>query len=311
MSARRAVFTSITGGYETLNETPVEVDTGVDFLCFTDDPGVVSDRWTVIVVPRWFPSDPMRSQRVTKIVGHPALDSYDETLYIDNTVRLKVDPGVILDEWLEHHDLAIPLHSFRSSVLAEFEAVRGVRLDTSERLDEQLDHYSRDYPDVLKQPPHWNGMIARRSTGAVRHAMEIWLTHVLRYARRDQLSLNVALAVAGLPHESVVLDNRASAIHDWPIDVGRTSGPAFVWPDRAAELSAQLDEEIVRFAALEKQVSSHHAVDQQHVADLSAQLALLQHEIAELRSSTSWRATAPLRAVMSARRRLTREHPKG
>ena len=289
MSSRdygRAVFTAITGGYETLNEHPVAVETEADFICFTDDPSVVSRRWTVIFVPRWFPSDPMRSQRVVKITGHPALAAYDETLYIDNTVRLKADPCQILDEWLANHDLAIPLHSFRGTVRAEFDAVRGARFDTSERLDEQLEHYARDYPHVLSEVPHWNGMIARRRTDAVQAAMEVWLTHVLRYARRDQLSLNVALAIVGLPIERIVLDNATSQIHEWPIAVGRTSGIDFPSSDRVLDLTAQLE-------------------------GATAQLALVQHQVAELQSSTSWRVTTPFRFIMDASRRLTGDRPKG
>lgn len=43
---RVAVYTAIYGGYDTLREQP-EMP-GVDFVCFTDDPGLRSSRWRVL-----------------------------------------------------------------------------------------------------------------------------------------------------------------------------------------------------------------------------------------------------------------------
>ncbi len=282
MTPRRVVFTAVTGSYESLNETPVEVDTDVPFICFTDDPALTSNRWTVVHVPRWFPSDPMRSQRVLKISGHPLLDEFDETLYIDNTVRLRVDPRDILAEWLSARDLAIPVHSFRKTVREEFDAVAIAGLDTSERLAEQLDHYVRDYPDVLTQTPHWNGMIARRRSAAVRSAMDLWLSHVMRYSRRDQLSLNVAVAIAGLEMESVRLDNHTSRLHEWPVALDRKPGIDFGWHLANANVESRL-------------------------LRLSTERDELREKVAQMQQSSSWRMTAPLRQLAEGLRRPSSE----
>lgn len=272
MPKRRAVYTAITGGYEALTDAPAA--SGMELICFTDDPTVTSATWRVVHVPRAFPSDPMRSQRFLKVLGHSELDQFDETLYIDNSVGLRVDPHVILDEWLETKDIALASHSFRQSVRGEFDAARLAGLDTRERLDEQLDHYSRDAPDVLAQRPYWGAMIARRQgSQAVQTAMDIWMRHILRYARRDQLSINYALNAAGVIPERIELDNYDSPLHFWPNLANRaTRRPTveFAWQygQEARSIEAAIEERD-RFQRLN----------------------------GDLLASSSWRLTAPIRAA--------------
>jgi hypothetical protein len=49
---------------------------------------------------------------------------------------------------------------------------------------------------------------------------ETWLRHVLRYSRRDQLSVNLALQRAGLLPHVRDFDNAASDYHSWPHPLG-------------------------------------------------------------------------------------------
>jgi hypothetical protein len=110
---RRALFTAITGEYEALNELQGPARGSLDALCFTDNPNLSSDTWKIVYIEPAFPLDPIRSQRSVKILRHTELLNYDQTLYIDNSVRLKVDPSTILDAWLANAELAMPEHSFR------------------------------------------------------------------------------------------------------------------------------------------------------------------------------------------------------
>lgn len=73
---RRAVFTSILGGYEKLNEQPTALTSPVDFICLTDDPFSRSDTWHMVTVQPLLACDPARSQRDFKIRGHAALAEY-------------------------------------------------------------------------------------------------------------------------------------------------------------------------------------------------------------------------------------------
>ena len=94
---RRAVYRALIGGYEQLREEEVARDSDVPFICFTDDSTLRSKTWEVVHVAPRVPFDSSRSARALKILGHPVLDDYDETLWIDNTVALRRPPDALYD----------------------------------------------------------------------------------------------------------------------------------------------------------------------------------------------------------------------
>ena len=217
----RAVYRALIGGYEELREEPIALQSEIPFICFTDDPSLTSDTWEVVVVEPRLPHDAARSARALKILGHPRLAEYQETLWVDNTVELRRPPEQLLDLWLQEADVAAPLHSYRTSVLAEAEAVLDAGLDDFARVYEQVSHYVRQRPDALDENPHWTGMLARRGGSSTVVAMQSWWEQVLRYSRRDQLSFVSAMRAHGVRLESVALHNHASDWHAWPRARGR------------------------------------------------------------------------------------------
>lgn len=224
----RAVYTAMIGRYEELNEQPIAAESEVPFICFTDDPHLRSDSWQIVVVEPEHASDPIRSSRRLKILGHPNVTDLEETLYIDNSVVLRVPPEEILDGWLADADLAAPEHSFRDQVADEFEAVVISGFDDPARVYEQARHYFEELPDVMEAKPLWSAILARRRSPAVMAFERRWFDDVLRYSRRDQLSMVAALRRSpDLTWRSIPLDNLGTALHVWPVAVRR---------DRAAGL---------------------------------------------------------------------------
>jgi hypothetical protein len=218
------MYTALFGDYEDLNETAAPDLGDVRAICFTDDPTLRSDFWEIQVVQPRFPFDLIRSARMIKILGHPLLDQFEQSLWIDNSVTLRVSPSELLDEWLAEADFALPRHSYRLSVLAEFDAVASRGYDDPTRVYEQLLHYSESAPDILQERPYWSAILARRKTDDVGAVMRTWAEHVLRYSRRDQLSLNLAVANPPFAVNAVELDNFASRYHQWPTHGGRRAG---------------------------------------------------------------------------------------
>ena len=213
----QVVFTALLGQTESLLEQKTSKKSGLRFICFTDNYELESDTWEIFPIEPLFPADPRRSQRAIKIRGHHALDEFEQWLYIDNTVRLKVNPEQILNEWLSNADWAAISHDANSTVWREFEANESLSKEREERLLEQLNDYSTFHAPVLDERPLWNGMFARRNTPEVRATSELWFDHVLRYSARDQLSALVALDA----HPEVRLNRitsrlRESPWHDWP-----------------------------------------------------------------------------------------------
>lgn len=221
--AKRAVFTALLGEYEQLTELSLDKESDVDYLLFTDRPNLVSNTWQVILVDNPFPLDLSRSQRAIKIQMNELLEAYDETLYIDNNVELLVPVTQILDSWLANHDVAFAEHSDRETLRAEFQEVLRARLDTGARILDQLNAYEILYPELLEIRPLWGGMFARRKTEATLKFNKIWYQHVLRYSRRDQLSLPIALHLVNLTPNRLTLNFHGSELHKRHIEIRQIS----------------------------------------------------------------------------------------
>ncbi|KQY79128.1 hypothetical protein ASD52_04770 [Ensifer sp. Root142] len=215
MADKVCVFTCSLGNYDPLPESTVLRDSGVDAICFTDNEFLESETWTIVRISPIFPSDPTRSQRYVKLNPHVFLPDYDFSIYIDSTIELLVDPKLIIEKY-DCHPVTFQNHSFRDTVHEEFLAVLDHGFDDQARVFEQLNHYLMESEHILFERPYWGGMILRRhNSDEVKEFSQIWSSHMLRYSRRDQLSLNVAAHLAGITVNRLMFDNHSSPIHVW------------------------------------------------------------------------------------------------
>jgi hypothetical protein len=222
MSVSRCVYTALIGNYERLNEQPVARTSELQFICLTDAPQLRSDTWQVRLVKPTFTMDPIRSQRDLKIRPHVHLGDFDQSLYIDNSVILKETPESIFGAYFGESKFSLPKHSFRDRLIDEFIEVSRLGLDDAAKIFEQLNHYVFEYPEILNNKPYWSAILLRdHSAPAVRLLGEIWFAHVLRYSRRDQLSIQLAFRHARLEPDAFEVDNNNSWFHVWPHIVDR------------------------------------------------------------------------------------------
>lgn len=258
-SSGRCVYTVLIGGYEQLNEQPMAVQSGIPFICLTDDADLRSDTWTIRLVRPTFPMDPIRSQRDLKIRPYVHLKEFQSSLYIDNTVLLTVTPETVFEKYAPTTGLSLPSHSFRDTIVDEFLAVVEAGLDDQGRVFEQLNHYQAYCPEVLQEHPFWTAIMIREHFGEkVMAAMDMWSAHVLRYSRRDQLSFNTALREAQLVPNTIAIDNLKSEFHIWPVANGRDRNRGVRAPLRAfappiAQVSL-LKQELGELRKLEKEL---------------------------------------------------------
>lgn len=295
MSVRRAVYTVLMGGYEQLNHESARFDSDVDFLCLTDDAALTSDTWSIVPVQPALPADPVRSQRLLKIVGHPVLDDYDETLYVDNAVLLRQDPTAILDAWLADHDFALHAHSYRDRVGDEFDKVLELNYDDASRITEQLLHYSAIVPETIDARPLWTALLARRRTPELAAAMRTWADHVLRYSRRDQLSIDVALRTQPIRTKVIEADNFDAETHRWPVDLERRIaqgkgptlevGPILVERARAVRRAAEAEDRIAESERLVEATAQRAEQAETALEVYRSRLAELEDELGAARAS--------------------------
>ena len=188
----RVVYTCLFGYSENFNDLVYERDPSIDFICFTDMPELRSRFWKIKRVKRGR-LDAARAAKQIKILPHRFLSRYQTSLYIDNTVRLKMPPAEIFDRYLDRSAepfVCFP-HPWRRCIYEEAGEVISQELESSERVDAQMHHYRQ-----LGYPAD-NGLfkgaflLRRHNHKEVISLMETWFEHVQQHSRRDQLSLPV------------------------------------------------------------------------------------------------------------------------
>lgn len=200
---------------------PTRPQDGVDYICFTDQQGLESNGWNIRYVSPLIPSDSFRSSREYKVQPHRWLSAYPKSIYIDSTVHLQKEPLEFWDHLIPDETILFGgfFHSFRATVADEFSAVAQAKLDWGHRIKEQLEDYRVFHAETLNEKPVWGGVLARRhNTKACTEAMEIWFAHILRYSRRDQLSLPLALSHLSSSQRHIISsDIHESEFHKWPV----------------------------------------------------------------------------------------------
>lgn len=200
----------------------------------------------------------------------------------------------MLDVLLEDCKIGIPLHSFRQSVRDEFVGVSGLNLDSEERIKEQLSHYTMFVKQLLDSKPLWTGIIARESCNSVDEFVRIWCHQVLRYSRRDQLSIRQAQKLSGIKINEVEIDNYNSEWHQWPILNNRQEKMRFV-DNKIVELEIKLLQDLLNES-------------EETIAKINEESILHLGVIRQYQESNSWRITKPLRSLSKFVRRLTRSN---
>ncbi len=221
MTKQNVVFTALFGQYESLNELTISRNPETRYVCFTDDISLTSETWEIMVVDSKAGVTPSRNSRRIKMLGHRFFPEGTRSLYIDNTVRLKVDGAIILDEWLKNSNIAFMRHYSRKTVRSEFFICSSYGLDEQNIIWSQYKFYKQNFPTVLKQRPYWGGMIARINSAETDKFMETWKNQFDKFTKRDQLSINVSSVISGVAITTIIRENDTSEWHDWPIHTNR------------------------------------------------------------------------------------------
>jgi hypothetical protein len=188
---RKVIYTCLFGQSEPFNDFRYESDNSIDCVCFTDDPSLSASFWQVQVMPPCL-LDPARASKRIKHLPHKYLADYDESLYLDNTVRLRVPPAAMFAKLERAAVFKCFRHPYRQCVYDEAAEVIKQQLDDPVRVRRQMAYYE----NVLRYPK-MNGLVAtssllrRHNDPALVAVSEEWHQQVLLHSVRDQLSFNV------------------------------------------------------------------------------------------------------------------------
>jgi hypothetical protein len=210
---RRVVYTCLFGFSEGFADHDYDDET-VDYICFTDDRTLRSSRWNFVVVENKL-LDPHRLAKKFKHLPHVYLGDYERSLYIDNTVKLKLNPSDIFEQFPDR--LVLLRHPSRDCVYDEGDAVIQMSFDDPGRVNEQMKFYRS-----LGYPAH-NGLnacsfILRSHNDPALKAVNLeWHGQVLKYSMRDQLSWNVCASFHDLVFRSLDEDVCDNPFFSWPV----------------------------------------------------------------------------------------------
>ena len=219
MALDNAVYTGLFGNYESLNEISCERSPSTRYVCFTDNAQLRSTTWEIVVTHE--NSDPITASRRVKFFGHRFFPRGVRTLYVDNTVRLRTDGSVILNDWLKDENLAFMKHYSRANLRNEFFACSVYGMDEQKLLFRQFQAYCKSFPRIMGEEVYWGGMIAKVNCDPIDRLMNVWYEEYCKFSKRDQLSLKVALLREQTAHRLIRESNVQSVWHQWPIHNNR------------------------------------------------------------------------------------------
>ncbi|MCE4050847.1 glycosyltransferase domain-containing protein [Bacillus sp. Au-Bac7] len=211
MKKRVVIYTAITKGDDELKEPAIKSNQ-CDYICFTDDPALISSTWQIRPLP---PSDLdiERQCRQVKIMPHFFLPEYEFSIWVDGSMEITGD----IDELIEQYFLLgdRPLYTFkhplRDCIYEEANECIKQGCDNEEIIRDQLAKYKEEY-----YPKH-NGLIESsvilRKTHSpdVMQLMEQWWKLVKNFSRADQLSFNYAAWVSGFFYGYLQGDSRGNS----------------------------------------------------------------------------------------------------
>jgi hypothetical protein len=213
---RGVVYTCLFGSSEHFND--FDYGDAVERICFTDDPHLRAEHWKLQLVGRGL-LDPVRRSKQYKLLAHRFLPDHAWSLYVDNTVRLKVEPQAFFEQQLADRPSAMRCfrHPDRDCVYDEAGAVLLEGYDDPRRVEAQMRFYRYlglpEKAGLATLPV----LLRRHHDARVIALAEAWFQQLLLFSFRDQLSFN---PVAWSQAYEIDYFDRAfgdTTLLDWPV----------------------------------------------------------------------------------------------
>lgn len=189
---KMALYTVITGDYDRLL-TPKTIQSGIDLICFTDNPELRSDVWEMRPLPT--ETNKVNLQRRIKILVHKYLPEYEVTFYVDGNMEVQ-EP---LSSFMEFYSggLMTKRHPLGNNIQSEASVVISKGKARKADVERQMKYYA-DF-GLNGKGLYETGFIVRDNSEATKKLCQAWWNEVDRYTHRDQLSLPVAEKLTGIP----------------------------------------------------------------------------------------------------------------
>lgn len=172
----------ITSGYDELKE-PIHNNPEWDFICFTDDESLSSDRWQIVLLENPSKLNAHFLSRRPKILPHLYLPEYEYTLYIDAAYRVTGDLNDLVDF---ENPISLVIRDLNRSIedeVADLLKYKTIIKDEAERL---ISYLRADNSELSKGTYYMGGLIGRKQTDQIAKMMEEWWWLITHVFHRDQ-----------------------------------------------------------------------------------------------------------------------------
>jgi hypothetical protein len=198
-TTRVAVYTAITGGYDVPIE-PCYVPANVDFFIITDMDISEKSVWKKIDInsdEKIAKLDNTRKARFAKTHPHLFFKEYEYSVWIDSNFKAVGD----LTKFIKCIGPTVPFasnwHPDRNSIYTELGACIVRSKDNARLLQEQIDYYRKQgMPDDFGLI-ETNMIVRKHNEQVCVDLMEAWWHEILKWSKRDQLSLPYVIWKAG------------------------------------------------------------------------------------------------------------------
>lgn len=181
------VYTCITGDYDSLC-LPDVVETGVDYVCYTDSDFEEHGVWQMRPLPRKTGSR-ASDNRFVKMHPHLLFPSHHCSIYLDGDVKIVGGLTELADTSLAKGGLAMYQHPLRDCLYKEGKACAALGHDWWWVIYAQLLSYWKEGFPSCYGLFEGTVLIRKHHDELVRKIMEAWWLSYFSGVRRDQMSL--------------------------------------------------------------------------------------------------------------------------
>lgn len=192
---KKCIYFPLMGDYDTIKE-PTVVTPGWDYICFTNNPKVVSKHWEIMFVDSNGGLDDAKLARKFWILNHRFVGNYDISISIGAQIQPTCDLDKFTKKFLPKDkkiDMSLAKHPVRNCIYKEANKCMGAKKDDPKIITKQMDFYRKDgFPK--NQGLSASGIIIRKHNRPhVEKHCEEWWKIVKRWSLRDQLAFHYIL----------------------------------------------------------------------------------------------------------------------
>ncbi len=206
MQNKICVYTCITGKYDTLKEID-NMEGGIDYYCFTNNHSLLSNTWKIIYLDDENCNNILLCRKI-KILGHPVINNYDLSLWIDGSLKIVSSVSDFIKKYCsdESYSMYTFKHHERDCIYEEAQVCINLGKANLEDIKKQMQVYKK-----AKYPEHnglvETGIIVRRNNDIqLKHTMSLWYEYLVRYTTRDQLSFNFIAYINNFKYYAIPLN---------------------------------------------------------------------------------------------------------